>query len=173
MEFSRLWLIAVSMVFVTFVAGAADTSLSVSGNVVASSCKVDFNKKVTIGTFSGKDFPSVGSASAFKAMNINLSECYSKLTSVNVTFSGVTDADNPMLLAVTGSGTGGDIATGVGVELLDNGGKTIPFNSVKPIHFTLDEGMTTLSFLLRYKSTKYPVTSGEAPAVLFFDLAYQ
>lgn len=173
MNFLTRRLMAAGALFVSGVSVATDTSLSVSGNVVASSCKVDFNKKITIGTFSAKDFPSVGSTSAFKAMNINLSECYSKLASVSVTFSGVTDADNPALLAITDSETGGTVASGIGVELLDNGGKTIPFNTLKPLSFTLDEGMTTLSFLLRYKSTKYPVTSGEAPAVLFFDLTYQ
>jgi type 1 fimbria pilin len=173
MGIRSFWQIVAGVLLVSSLSMAADTSLLVSGNVVASSCKVDFNNKVTIGTFSGKDFPSVGSTSAFKAMNISLSECYNKLTSVNVTFSGVTDAENPTLLAVTGSGTGRAVATGIGVELLDNGGDTIPFNTSKQIPFALDEGMTTLSFLVRYKSTKFPVTYGEAPAVLFFDLAYQ
>lgn len=152
---------------------AADTTLEVAGTVKASSCKANFNDHLMIGTFSGKDFPSVGSTSAFKAMTISLTECYSKLSSVSVTFSGQPDSDNPTLLAVTGEGKGGSVATGIGVELLDNTGKTIPFNNIKPLTFTLDEGFTSLSFLLRYKSTKFPVTSGEAPAVLNFDLKYQ
>lgn len=154
---------------------AAETTLAVSGNVVASGCNVDTgsNQKVKIGTFSGKDFPSVGSTSAFKAMNINLSGCYDKLTTIQVKFSGISDADNPTLLAITDTGTGEAVATGIGVELLDNGGKTIPFNSDSPQTFELDEGTNTLSFLLRYKSTRYPVTSGEASAVMYFDLTYQ
>ena len=155
---------------------AADTTLAVSGNVVASGCEVDtgsVNQKVKIGTFSGKDFPSVGSTSAFKAMNINLSNCYEKLSTIQVKFSGVSDADNPTLLAISDTGGGGTAATGVGVELLDNGGKTIPFNAEAPQTFELDEGNNTLSFLLRYKSTRYPVTSGEASAVMYFDLTYQ
>ncbi|MCU6361303.1 fimbrial protein, partial [Enterobacter quasiroggenkampii] len=131
---------------------------------VASGCDVDtgsVNQKVKLGTFSGKDFPTIGSTSAFKAMNINLSNCYEKLSTIQVRFSGVSDADNPTLLAVTDTGSGGTIATGVGVELLDNGGKTIPFNADAPQTFELDEGNNTLSFLLRYKSTHYPVTPGE------------
>ncbi|MEP8888258.1 fimbrial protein [Enterobacter roggenkampii] len=172
MKFWTLWLIVAGGIFVSGVS-VADTSLNVSGTLVASTCTVNFPPKVTIGTFSGKDFPSIGSTSSFKAISINLMDCYSKLSTVSVTFSGVSDADNPVLLAVTDPGTGGEIATGVGIELMDNSGRTIPFNNVKPLSFTLDEGMTTLSFLLRYKSTKYPVTSGEAPAILNFDLAYQ
>lgn len=154
---------------------AADSTLAVSGNVKASSCDVDTgsaNQKVKIGTFSGKDFPTVGSTSAFKAMNINMSNCYDKLKTVQVTFSGTSDADNPTLLALTDAG-GGTLATGVGVELLDNSGKTIPFNKVSPQTFDLDAGNNTLSFLLRYKSTRYPVTAGEASAVMYFDLTYQ
>jgi len=155
---------------------AAETTLAVSGNVIASGCDVDtgsINQKVKIGTFSGKDFPTVGSTSAFKAMNINLSNCYEKLSTIQVKFSGVSDADNPTLLAISDTGGGGTLATGVGVELLDNGGKTIPFNEDAPQTFELDEGNNTLSFLLRYKSTRYPVTAGEASAVMYFDLTYQ
>ncbi|MGE8030150.1 fimbrial protein [Enterobacter mori] len=157
-------------------AQAVDTTLAVKGSVISSSCTVNDGKSeqsVKIGTFSAKDFPTVGSTSAFKAMNINLSNCYKKLSTVLVTFSGVSDVDNPTLLAITDTGTGGTVAAGLGVELLDNSGKTIPFNSSHPQTFALDEGSSTLSFLLRYKSTRYPVTSGEASAVMYFDLTYQ
>lgn len=156
-----------------FPAKASESTLTISGDVVASVCEVTFTKKITIGSFSGKDFPSVGSNSAFKAMNINLSNCYSKLASVSVKFSGTPDADNPVLLALSETETGTTLATGIGIELLDNGGKTIPFNKSESKTFPLDEGENTLSFLLRYKSTKYPVTPGDATAVLFFDLSYQ
>ncbi|MCU6306461.1 fimbrial protein [Enterobacter quasiroggenkampii] len=143
---------------------------------MASSCEVDTgseDQKVKIGTFSGKDFPSVGSTSSFKAMNINLSKCYGKLTTVQVKFSGMVDADNPALLAITDTGVDGTLASGVGVELLDNSGKSIAFNSGIPQTLELDEGNNTLSFLLRYKSTRFPVMPGEASAVMYFDLTYQ
>jgi len=168
-------LVGISLLLATS-AFAADTALDISGNITASGCEVDvgsINQKVDIGTFSGKDFPSVGSTSAFKAMNINLSHCYDKLTSIEVKFSGVADADNPALLAVTDTESGGTLATGIGVELLDNGGKAIPFNAETPQTFDLEEGTNTLSFLVRYKSTRYPVTSGDASTVMFFDITYQ
>ncbi|MEB5959744.1 fimbrial protein [Enterobacter sichuanensis] len=160
----------------TFSARAVDTTLQISGNVTASTCEIEagsVDQHVKIGTFSGKDFPAVGSTSSFKAMNINLKNCYEKLSSVLVKFSGVADADNPTLLAVTDTGAGGTLATGIGVELLDNGGKNIPFNSDTPLTFELEEGNNTLSFLLRYKSTRYPVTAGDASAVMYFNLTYQ
>jgi type 1 fimbria pilin len=153
---------------------AADSTLNVSGNVIASGCVVDNEtQKVKIGSFTAKDFPEVGSTSAFKAMNISLSKCYSKLKNVQVKFSGVADSDNPGLLAITDTGSGNVIATGVGVEILDNTMKIIPFNSVVPLVYELDGESNTLSFLLRYKSTKPQVTPGDASAVMNFDLTYQ
>lgn len=175
---TSLWPVqaALLLLFGLNVAHGGDSTISVSGNVVASGCNIDIgsvNQKIKIGVFSAKDFPSVGSTSAFKAMNINLANCYNKLSIVQVTFSGVTDQDNPALLALSDNGSGGKLATGIGVELLDNGGKAIPFNSAEPQMFELDGDSNTLSFLLRYKSTRYPITSGEASAVMYFDLTYQ
>lgn len=126
-----------------------------------------------IGTFSGKDFTTVGSTSAFQPMKIDLTACYSGLTTVRVRFSGLSDTDNAELLALLATGAGSDVATGLDVELLDNDGHTIPINNAHFTSFAVDDGASALTFLLRYKSTKVPVTSGEATAVLYFDLSYQ
>jgi type 1 fimbria pilin len=90
-----------------------------------------------------------------------------------VSFSGKTDSDNPTLLAITDTGKGKLLATGLGIELLDNSFKILPFDSVKPLIYELDGETNTLSFLMRYKSTKAVVTPGEASAVMYFDLTYQ
>lgn len=155
---------------------AEEANLNVQGTVVASGCDIytgSTNQKIKIGVFSGKDFPSVGSTSSFKAMNINLSNCYNKLTTIMVKFTGTPDEDDPTLLALSNAGSGGKLAAGVGVELLDNSMKTIPFNSDKMYSYEIDGESTMLSFVLRYKSTQYPVTPGDASAVLYFDLSYQ
>lgn len=152
---------------------AAESTLTIDGRIVASGCNVDKVPEIKIGSFSAKDFPTVGSTSAFKAMNISLSDCYSKLKNVQVKFSGTTDTTDPTLLAVTDTGSGGTLATGIGVELLDNSMKILPFNSTDPLVYELDGESNTLSFLMRYKSTKTLVTPGEASAVMFFDLIYQ
>lgn len=155
-------------------ASTADSTLTIAGNIIASGCTVRYpTPTVMIGVFSGKDFPTVGSTTAFKAMNIDLKDCYSKLKNVQVSFSGVTDKDNPALLAITDIGKDKVLATGVGVELLDNNFKTLPFNSEKPLVYELDGEENTLSFLMRYKSTKAQVTPGDASAVMCFDLIYQ
>ncbi|HAT7643515.1 TPA: hypothetical protein JAX24_004521, partial [Enterobacter asburiae] len=61
-------------------ASTADSTLTIAGNIIASGCTVRYpTPTVMIGVFSGKDFPTVGSTTAFKAMNIDLKDCYSKL----------------------------------------------------------------------------------------------
>jgi len=149
---------------------AMDPQLSITGEVKASSCEVNADETVRIGTFAGSDFPSIGSTSAFKAFNITLTKCYAGLSSVQVTFSGTSDVDNPALLAIN---EGAGMATGLGVEVLDTNGNPILIDENTPQDYDLEEDTTTLSFLLRYKATRYPVTSGEAMAVMYFDLAYQ
>lgn len=152
----------------------ADSTLSIAGSITASGCTVRSpDQSIMIGAFSGKDFPTVGSTSSFKAMNIDLENCYPKLKNVQVSFSGKTDSDNPTLLAITDTGKGKLLATGLGIELLDNSFKILPFDSVKPLIYELDGETNTLSFLMRYKSTKAVVTPGEASAVMYFDLTYQ
>ncbi|HCD1256467.1 TPA: fimbrial protein [Citrobacter amalonaticus] len=153
---------------------AVDASLMISGNVAASTCIVDKDtQNVNIGTFSAKDFPSTGSVSDTQTFDIDLSECYDKLKNVQIKFSGTTDNDNPSLLALADSGSGKIMATGIGIELLDSNQKILPFNSTEPFTYDLSGASNKFIFFLRYKSTKDQVTSGEASAVMYFDLTYQ
>lgn len=153
---------------------AEDVSLTISGNVAASACIVDeATQNVNIGTFSAKNFPSTGSTSDTKPFVIALSGCYAKLKNVQVKFSGTTDNDNPTLLALTDSGNGKTMASGIGIELLDSNQNILPFNSTEPFSYDLNGASNTFTFFLRYKSTKDQITSGEASAVMYFDLTYQ
>ena len=85
-------------------------------------------------------------------------------------------ADNdPTLLALSdnGKGTPGRMATGLGVELLDSNRTPIPINNTESSLYPLLPGDNTLTFYLHYKSTLPVVTSGNATAVMYFDLLYQ
>jgi type 1 fimbria pilin len=80
-------IILMSGAFLSPYSFSENTTLNVTGNIVASSCVIDDEvQKVKIGSFTAKNFPTVGSTSAFKAMNINLSKCYAKLKNVQVKF---------------------------------------------------------------------------------------
>ncbi|AFN30019.1 Fimbrial subunit [Klebsiella michiganensis E718] len=64
------------------------------------------------------------------------------------------------------------LASGVGVEIKDSDGTTIPLNTASK-QYPLFAGDNTLNFLLHYKATTIPVTAGYATAVMYFDVDYQ
>lgn len=93
----------------------------------------------------------------------------------NLEFTGEPDPDNPALLAITdtGMGSGNMLASGVGVEILNDDQDTISINNADSVVYPLKAGRNTLSFYIRYKSTRPTVTSGNATAVMYFDMQYE
>lgn len=159
---------------------AADGSynLKFTGTIVAETCDVDsssIEQTIDLGQFSTADFPSVGSVTKFKPFNINLKNCTQNISGAKVWFTGTQDNANPALLKLTdtGMGTADTMATGVGVEILDDNQTSIAINNSNSSVFPLKAGQNTLSFYLRYKSTLATVTAGNATAVMYFDLQYQ
>ncbi|MEO3990136.1 fimbrial protein BcfE [Pseudocitrobacter cyperus] len=153
-------------------------NLELTGTIVAQTCNVDvssLNQTIDLGAFSIHDFPTPGTTSKFKPFNINLKNCSRGITGTRVWFSGIADNDNPALLALSDTGMGNEtiMATGIGVELLDDDQNPININNTTSTTFPLKAGRNTLSFYIRYKSTLPQVTSGNATAVMYFDLEYQ
>ena len=156
----------------------SDYNLMITGTIVAQTCDVTSNSQnqtVHIGDFSTGEFPVAGSTSAEKQFSINLLGCTPGISGAKVMFSGAADAADSTLLALSDTTGGGEMATGVGVEILDESQNTIPVNnsSSDSSLYALKEGANTLHFFLRYKSTADTVTSGNATAVMYFDLEYQ
>lgn len=65
------------------------------------------------------------------------------------------------------------LASGIGVELLDEDQDDVSMNNSESVIYPLKAGRNTLSFYIRYKSTRPVVTSGNATAVMYFDLQYE
>lgn len=153
-------------------------NLKFIGTIKAETCDVDtssIEQAVDLGQFSTADFPSVGSVTRSKQFDINLKNCTQSITGTKVWFTGIQDADDPALLGLTktGGGEGNIMAGGVGVEVLDVSHSPIAINNTQSMVFPLKASLNTLSFYLRYKSTKATVTAGNATAVMYFDLQYQ
>ncbi|MDY1038703.1 fimbrial protein [Lelliottia sp. CFBP8978] len=172
--------VLVAMCSVCSDVAAAETpyNLKFTGKITAQTCDVDSNslqQTVEIGQFSTSDFPTVGSVTSAESFDINLKNCTKNSVGSKVWFSGVADNDNPALLKLTNTGMGssGIIATGIGVEILDNNQSPIAINNSDSTVFPLKAGANTLTFYLRYKSTLEAVTEGDATAVMYFDLEYQ
>ncbi|MGP3065899.1 fimbrial protein, partial [Serratia ureilytica] len=87
---------------------------------------------------------------------------------------GNTPAGHPELLAVTGG------ATGVGVEILDNNGSTLPISQevATPATVTVaadgdNPGAATFNLRARYKSFQDLVTAGQANSNATFTIEYK
>ncbi|MFI3044102.1 fimbrial protein [Klebsiella aerogenes] len=155
-------------------ASAETYNLQMTGTILSRTCEVESKTQtVDIGQFAASDFSATGSVSAAKAFNIRLTGCGSATTGALLSFSGASDNNNPALLALSDTGETGIMASGIGVEILDNKQQTLSINSPAPPFYALAPGDSTLSFYLRYKSTRDVVTAGNATAVMYFDLQYQ
>ncbi|WP_062771753.1 fimbrial protein BcfE [Kluyvera intermedia] len=152
-------------------------NLEFTGTIMAQACDVEvssLSQSIDLGQFAVADFSSTGTTTKFKPFNINLKNCSRGISGTKIWFTGTADSDNPALLALseTGMGSTNLLATGVGVEISD-GDDAIAINNTSSIDYSLKAGRNTLSFYIRYKSTRPIVTSGNATAVMYFDLQYE
>ena len=154
---------------------AASGTVKFTGEIVQSTCKVvdkDQNKEVYLGKYPTTAFPNSGSTSDAKAFDIRLEKC--EAGNYTLRFDGNTPAGHPELLAVTGG------ATGVGVEILDNNGSTLPISQevATPATVTVaadgqNPGAATFNLRARYKSFKDLVTAGQANSNATFTIEYK
>ncbi|HEJ0149007.1 TPA: fimbrial protein BcfE [Klebsiella aerogenes] len=153
-------------------------NLEFTGTIVAQTCDIEISslsQSIDLGQFSVEDFPSTGTTTKFKPFNINLKNCSRGITGSKIWFTGTADSDNPALLALSDTGMGSEkmLASGVGVEILDEDQDAVSINNTSSVVYPLKTGRNTLSFYIRYKSTRPTVTSGNATAVMYFDLQYE
>ncbi|HFZ8995710.1 TPA: fimbrial protein [Citrobacter freundii] len=156
-------------------AGNNSAEIDMTGTVISSSCNIntdDKNQVVHIGDFSSNLFKSVGDTSDTEEFVIRLSDCNADTSGAKVSFSGTPDDDNNQLVALSDTSSSGGMASGIGIEVLDEYRKTIPINTTSD-EYILSETNGVLIFYLRYKATKIPVTPGNASSIMYFDIAYQ
>ena len=153
-------------------------NLEFTGTIMAQACDVEvssLSQSIDLGQFAVADFSSIGTTTKFKPFNINLKNCSRGISGTKIWFTGTADSDNPALLALseTGMGSTNMLASGVGVEILDDDQDAVDINNTDSVVYPLKAGRNTLSFYIRYKSTRPVVTSGNATAVMYFDLQYE
>ena len=154
----------------------AEDNLKFTGTILPPTCDVDAasaEQTVNLGEFSSGNFPTPGTTTAATKFQIKLKDCGNGATGSKVWFSGTGDNDDPTLLALSDTGTGNTMATGIGVQILNKDQQPVSINNTEATVNPVQAGDNTLDFYLRYKSTKSAVTAGNATAVMYFDLTYQ
>ncbi|ENY9400842.1 fimbrial protein BcfE [Salmonella enterica] len=179
MNKSRFALFALVLILCQEIHASADDlayNLEFTGTIVAQTCDMDISslsQSIDLGQFAVGDFPSTGTTTKFKPFNINLKNCSRGIAGAKIWFTGEPDPDNPALLAITDTGMGSMLASGIGVEILNEDQDTVSINNTDSVVYPLKAGRNTLSFYIRYKSTQPTVTSGNATAVMYFDMQYE
>lgn len=131
------------------------------------------NQTVHIGDFDIRDYTTPGSVSPAVDFSIDITNCDQSYLSSQVYFSGQSDDNDANLLKLSGDANGGDVASGIAVQILDSTLKEIPLNSRTDWTLMKKSSGVTLHYKLRYKSTIREVKGGNAAAVLYFDVLYQ
>ena len=155
---------------------AADSTITISGNVRDNGCAVAGESKdftVDLMNNAAKQFSTVGATTPAVPFRIVLSPCGGAVSAVKVGFVGVADAENTRLLKVDG---GTSAAAGMGIEILDGQQTTLPLNAASSAiaWTTLTPGQTnTLNFYARLMATQLPITPGHVNAAATFTLEFQ
>lgn len=168
-------LVSVSLFSSLAIADLGMINLTMTGVILTETCDIDASSKnqtVNIGSFSAGDFKNTGDVSASKAFNILMKNCTENIKSANITFTGSTGSDPTVLNLSDALGTG-NMAKGIGVQVLGENNQPLVINSQTPQKYSLKQGSNTLNFFLRYKSTQPTVTPGNASAVLYFTMDYE
>ncbi|CAP40445.1 type-1 fimbrial protein [Bordetella petrii] len=151
-------------------AQAASGTVEFQGEIIQSTCDVTTATKdqtVVIGTYPTTLFKNVGDVSASKGFTIGLENCVPG--DYTIRFDGQAPAGQPELLAV-------NVATGVGIEILDNNDKVFPLNqdiTDPAIVSVAADGTATVNLKARYKSFEQTVGAGEANATSTFSIEYR
>ncbi|WP_440137272.1 fimbrial protein [Klebsiella pasteurii] len=171
-----LYLLGALTALATTGAMAADSTITISGNVRDNTCAVAGESKdftVELMTHAAKQLHVTGATTQLVPFSIVLSPCGSSVTAIKVGFTGVADSLNPGLLKPDESAAA---ATGLGVQILDARRTMLPLNAASSsLTWTpLKPGETnTLDFYARMMATRVPVTAGHVNASATFTLEFQ
>ncbi|KOY60670.1 hypothetical protein AM629_18035 [Photorhabdus heterorhabditis] len=159
------------------VQAASDTAtITVTGKVLTNTCTIDSSsaeQNITLDDISDRDI-SKGTAGGTKEVVIVLKNCEAGASSVVVSASGATDADDASAFAnVKAQAEGG--ATGVGVYFYQTNGTTkfVPSGTVTQTSKLTPSQDNTLTYKASYVGTKDTVTAGAFSTVVNMTFDYQ
>ncbi|MCP2124520.1 UNVERIFIED_ORG: type 1 fimbria pilin [Pantoea agglomerans] len=175
----------------TLCAGAANAAASTvtvtggtvhfTGKLVAAPCSVSTDTSdqyVKLGEYTTHHFSKKGAVGTVQPFEIKLLDCdTSTVKTASAAFSGITDADDPTLLAVNqeDAAQGSATATGVGIKIMDNKNAVVKLDGASFVDETtiLDGDATpALKFTAQYVGTTGTATGGDANSHADFIMQY-
>ena len=176
---SKLLLMSM-LTFMTFNALAFNQSdsiqVSVSGNIIASSCNIQVKDTVSLGDYTRADLSVPGANSGLIPVDIILTQCSAGMTSATVTFTGSAYKDDP---AFAGAIYANDLAEGtkdIGLQLFNLDGKPL-VNLANGVSYTFPVEAGTGSGKFKFASRLYSPhgtpTAGEFKATVTLNFSYQ
>ncbi|STF94729.1 Fimbrial protein [Escherichia coli] len=149
---------------------AHDGTVNISGSFRRNTCVLAQDSKqinVQLGNVSLTRF-SHGNYGPEKSFIINLQDCGTDVSTVDVTFSGTPDGTQSEMLSIE-SGT--DAASGLAIAILDDAKILIPLNQASK-DYSLHSSKVPLTFYAQLRPVNSDVQSGKVNASATFVLHY-
>lgn len=146
-------------------------NIRLSGEVVAYTCGVlerEKDKYVNLGTYSTKNFNTVGKKGNVFPIPFNLYNCLPNIP-FTLTFSGNSDASNADLLALDQQTNS---AKNIAIEILTPNKTRLPLNKQSESFKADSNGNLSTTFYANYIVTKNSPTAGVANATAQFTIQY-
>ncbi|GBU14580.1 fimbrin fimI [Enterobacterales bacterium] len=129
------------------------------------------DKNVVMGQVRSNQFHGeIGTWADPVSFSLQLIDCNTAASKqVAMIFNGVADGKDPQVFS---AGEGAGAAKGVGIGLFDGQGDLIAPNTRARHSTSLTDGLVTVPFMAKYRSTSRQVTPGDASARVTFSLYY-
>ncbi|QMI35095.1 fimbrial protein [Escherichia coli] len=165
----KFWIFCL-LVFNSFTLQAHNGTVNISGSFRSNTCVLAQDSRqinVSLGDVSLSRF-SQGHYGPEIAFHINLQDCGTDVSTVDVTFSGTPDATQTNMLAID---NGASAASGLAIAILDEAKMLIPLNQASK-DYTLRTGDIPLAFYAQLRPSSGNVQSGNVNASATFVLHY-
>jgi len=155
----------------------AGGQVNFNGSIVNTPCAVDVdsaNQTVTLGQYRQAAFTQAGDVSAPVNFSIKLTDCDASVyTKAKITFSGTTSAGSENVLALNGDSASDTVASGVGVQILQNSAPLNVNGTTSSNAQTLLDGENNIPFQAQYIAIADEVGVGVANASTDFTITYE
>jgi|EndMetStandDraft_3_1072993.scaffolds.fasta_scaffold02516_7 minor fimbrial subunit len=163
-----LGLVPLALLAMSGNAHAADSTINITGTVVASPCTIEAVKNVDLGDIDATKLAATGTSSDYVSFSVNLTNCPATTTSATATFSGT--ASNTDYYANSGT------AKNVEVELVTSYSSANMGNG-KSMNVTIDSATHASSYNLKTHVKNdgkgSAVTPGSVSSAIQMAIAYK